>query len=122
MTSMAIRSGRRTWASKRPVTASAKALRRPFMAITSSSRGTTKLGGTGDLTGTPNILWRVDRSTPYVPSPLLSGNRIYFYASNMGVLSCHDIVTGEAHYSSQRVDGLGNVYPSPVAAAGRVYL
>jgi len=81
-----------------------------------------KLGGAGDLTGTPNILWRVDRSTPYVPSPLLSGNRIYFYASNMGVLSCHDIVTGKAHYSAQRVDGLGNVYPSPVAAAGRVYL
>lgn len=81
-----------------------------------------KLGGTGDLTGTPNILWRVDRSTPYVPSPLLSGNRIYFYASNNGILSCHDILTGKAHYSAQRVEGLGGVYPSPVAAAGRVYL
>jgi outer membrane protein assembly factor BamB len=81
-----------------------------------------RLGKTGDLTGTDSVVWSLNRDTPYVPSPLLSGDRLYFLKSNNNILSCHDIRTGKAHYSGQRVEGLGNVYASPVAAAGRVYL
>lgn len=82
-----------------------------------------KLGRTGDLTGTDTIAWQHNRSTPYVPSPLLSGDRLYFYAGNNGILSCFDARTGKAHYQGQRVaDLLGGVYASPVAANGRVYL
>ena len=55
-----------------------------------------RLGGTGDLTGTDSIVWKLNRSTPYVPSPLLSGERLYFFASNNNILSCHDIRTGKA--------------------------
>jgi outer membrane protein assembly factor BamB len=82
-----------------------------------------KLGATGDLTGTSSILWRLDKDTPYVPSPLLSGSRLYFFKSNDAIFTCLDIRTGKPHFSNQRIGDLGSkVYPSPVAAAGRVYL
>jgi len=95
--------------------------------VTSGFRGSKllaiKLGATGDLTGSSSILWRLDQDTPYVPSPLLSGDRLYFFKSNNAILTCLDARTGKPHYSAQRVGDLGAmVYPSPVAAAGRVYL
>ncbi len=81
-----------------------------------------RLGKTGDLTGSDSVIWKLDRDTPYVPSPLLSGNRLYFFKSNNGILSCLDIATGKPHFSAQRIEALSSVYASPVAAAGRVYL
>ncbi len=81
-----------------------------------------RLGRTGDLTGTDAIVWSYDRNTPYVPSPLLSGRRLYFYANNNAILSCFDVETGKALFGPNRLEGLRNVYASPVAAAGRVYL
>jgi outer membrane protein assembly factor BamB len=81
-----------------------------------------RLGGMGDITGTDSVLWRLDRDTPYVPSPLLSGDRLYFFKSNNAILTCLDAKTGKAHYSAQRVEGLQQVYASPVAAGGYVYL
>jgi len=35
-----------------------------------------RLGKSGDLTGSDAIVWRLDRDTPYVPSPLLSCDRL----------------------------------------------
>jgi len=68
-------------------------------------------------------VWRYDRDTPYVPSPLLSGNRIYFFKSNNAILTCLDARTGRPHYSAQRIGDIGaDVYASPVAAGGYVYL
>jgi outer membrane protein assembly factor BamB len=64
----------------------------------------------------------LNKSTPYVPSPLLYDNRLYFYASNNGVLSCYNAKTGEPIVDAKRIEGLQNVYASPVAADGRVYL
>jgi outer membrane protein assembly factor BamB len=94
--------------------------------LTSGFRGNAllaiKLGKSGNLAGTDAILWTHNRSTPYVPSPLLSGNRLYFFAGNSGRLSCFDVKTGKPHYTDQRVDGMDNVYASPVAAGGNVYL
>lgn len=82
-----------------------------------------RLGRTGDLTGTDAIAWQHGKGTPYVPSPLLSGERLFFYSGNNGILSCFDAKTGKPHYESERIaDLLGGVYASPVAAAGRVYL
>ncbi len=94
--------------------------------VTSGYRGSKllaiRLGGSGDLTGSDAILWRLDQDTPYVPSPLLSDQRLYFFKSNNAILTCLDARTGKPHFSAQRIAGLGTVYPSPVAAAGRVYL
>lgn len=33
-----------------------------------------RLGGAGDLTDTPNIIWRYEKGTAYVPSPILYGD------------------------------------------------
>ncbi len=79
-------------------------------------------GASGDITGGENVLWSHDRDTPYVPSPLLSENRLYFFKSNNPILTVLNAETGEAIYGPQRVEGLTNVYASPVAAAGRIYL
>jgi outer membrane protein assembly factor BamB len=81
-----------------------------------------RLGREGDLTGTDAIAWSHNRNTPYVPSPLLSGNRLYFYSSNSAILSCFDATSGQPLIDAARIDALTGVYASPVAAAGRVYL
>lgn len=79
-------------------------------------------GARGDLTDSGNIVWSLERDTPYVPSPLLYDGILYFLKSNSGLLSAFDAKTGEAHYRVQRLDGVPNVFASPVAAAGRIYI
>jgi outer membrane protein assembly factor BamB len=76
----------------------------------------------GDVTGTPAVVWTLERDTPYVPSPLLYEGVLYFLKSNNGLLSAYDAKTGKPHYQAQRIDAVPNVFASPVAAAGRLYI
>jgi outer membrane protein assembly factor BamB len=76
----------------------------------------------GDITGTSAIAWSLNQDTPYVPSPLLYDGIIYLLKSNSGILSAYDAKTGKPHYQLQRLDGVPNVFASPVGAKGRVYL
>lgn len=76
----------------------------------------------GEISDSKAIAWRHDRDTPYVPSPLLYGERLYFLKKNNGILSAFDAGSGEAHYGPVRLDGIEGVYASPVGAAGRVYI
>ena len=76
----------------------------------------------GDIAATDAIVWQRDRDTPYVPSPLLYGDALYVIKSNDGILSVFDPLTGEPHYERQRLQGVPNVFASPVGAAGRVYI
>lgn len=79
--------------------------------------------GRGDLEGTDQVVWAIDRDTPDIPSPLLSQGRLYFFKGKSGILSCFDAKTGKPHYTSKRVPDLeGTVYASPIAADGHVYL
>lgn len=79
-------------------------------------------GAKGDITGTPNVVWTLDRDTPYVPSPLLYDGVLYILKTNNGLLSAFDAKTGTPHYQVQRIEGAPNVFASPVGAAGRVYI
>ncbi|HVG82984.1 MAG TPA: PQQ-binding-like beta-propeller repeat protein [Vicinamibacterales bacterium] len=79
-------------------------------------------GATGDLTGTGAIVWELNRDTPYVPSPLLYDNILYFLKTNNGLLSAFDAASGKPHYQLQRLDKAPNVFSSPVGASGRVYI
>lgn len=79
-------------------------------------------GARGDLAGSNAVVWTHDRDTPYVPSPLLYEDKLYFLKSNSAILTCMDARTGEVLYSEQRLAGLDNVYASIVGAAGRVYV
>jgi outer membrane protein assembly factor BamB len=77
----------------------------------------------GDLQAAPSaIAWKLDRDTPYVPSPLLYGNELYFLKGNNGLLSCHDARSGERLFGPERIEGVPNVYASPIGAGGRVYV
>jgi outer membrane protein assembly factor BamB len=77
----------------------------------------------GDITGTPAIVWTLDRDTPYVPSPLLYDGILYFLKSNNNLLTAVDAKTGTPHYQAQRIEGIpGQVFASPVGAAGRIYV
>jgi outer membrane protein assembly factor BamB len=79
-------------------------------------------GAKGDLSSTGAIVWTLDRDTPYVPSPLLYGGILYLLKTNSGILSAFDAKSGKPHYQVQRLDGIGEVFASPVGAAGRVYI
>jgi len=76
----------------------------------------------GDVTGTSAVLWEHNRDTPYVSSPLLYENNLYFLKSNSAILTTLDARTGEPLYDPIRLEGLSEVYASPVGASGRVYL
>lgn len=94
--------------------------------VTSGFRGSMvraiKLGGKGNLEGTPALVWQADRATPYVPSPLLVDGYLYLLSSNNGLLSCLDAKTGQPGYAAERLAGIQNVYASPVAARDRIYV
>jgi outer membrane protein assembly factor BamB len=80
------------------------------------------LGAAGDVTDTDKLLWRHARGTPYVPSPLLAGDRLYFTQANNALLTALDIKTGKPVLDRERLPGVKDFYASPVAAAGRIYL
>jgi outer membrane protein assembly factor BamB len=75
----------------------------------------------GDVTGAPAVAFTYDRDTPYVPSPLLYKGGLYFLKSNSGILTQLDAGTGAVRFM-QRLDATPNVYASPVAAAGLIYI
>jgi len=76
----------------------------------------------GDVTGTDKVLWKYDKGTPYVPSPLLLGDRLYFTQFNNALLTCLDLKTGKPVFERERLPGLADLYASPTAAAGRIYI
>lgn len=80
------------------------------------------LNAKGDITDSDTVRWSHHRSTPYVPSPLLLGDRLYFTASNNGILTNLDIRTGKVVFGPVRIPGVSNLYGSPVAAGGRIYI
>lgn len=76
----------------------------------------------GDISDSETIVWRYNKDTPYTPSPLLMENNLYFFKSNSGILTCLDANDGTVKYSNQRLDGMGNLYTSPVGAGDRFYI
>ncbi len=79
-------------------------------------------GAKGDITGGDQVVWSRTQRTPYVPSPLLYKGSLYFLRHYQGVLSRVDAKTGEERMGPFRLGVIRNVYASPVAAAGRVYI
>jgi outer membrane protein assembly factor BamB len=81
-----------------------------------------RLGRTGDLTGSDAIAWSLNKSTPYVASPLLYDDLLYMFSNRNGIISCFDAKDGKPHFLEQRLEAFSDVYASPVGAAGRIYL
>ena len=76
----------------------------------------------GDLSNSNALAWTYGRDAPYVPSPLLYGDHLYFLKANQGILSCLNAKDGTSFYGPVRLEGIKNIYSSPVAANDRVYL
>ena len=82
-----------------------------------------KLTARGEVSAANSLVWNVRKSAPYVPSPVLSGERLYMSKTNDAYLSCLNALTGEVHYQDQKLDDMrGGIYASPVAANGLLYV
>jgi outer membrane protein assembly factor BamB len=80
------------------------------------------LSARGDITDSETILWSHHRSTPYVPSPLVYGEQIYFTQQNEGILTSLDRSDGSVIFGPKRLPDVDQIYASPVAAQGRIYI
>jgi outer membrane protein assembly factor BamB len=80
-----------------------------------------KLGGSGDLTGTPNVPWTYAKGTAYVPSPILYGDYLYL-TTDRGILTCIDAKTGEVKYEGGRIPIPATFTASPVAFDGKILM
>lgn len=80
-----------------------------------------KLGGAGDLTGTPFVAWSHDKGTAYVTSPILYGDYLYL-VSDKGILTCIDARTGQLKYEGGRVPTPATFSASAVAFNGKLFL
>ncbi|MEM8962495.1 MAG: PQQ-binding-like beta-propeller repeat protein [Acidobacteriota bacterium] len=71
----------------------------------------------GDVTD--KVVWKIDRGTPDVPSPVVYNGILYLSREN-GILQTYDLATGTEIYA-ERVHNTRH-RGSPVAAGGHVYL
>lgn len=80
-----------------------------------------KAGGSGDITGTSQVVWTYNKGTAYVPSPILYGDYIYLM-TDRGLLTCLDAKTGKVEYEGARVPKPTIFMASPVAYEGKILL
>ena len=80
-------------------------------------------GAKGDITDTDQVAWKLNRLTPYVSSPLLYDDTLYFLRHNQNILSRLEPVTGKPRGEPLRLEGIRDfIFASPVGAAGRIYI
>jgi len=77
-----------------------------------------KAGGTGDITGS-HRLWTSTKGSN-VPSPILTGGKMYWVNENLCIVYCAEIATGNI-LSETRLERAGQVYASLVLADGKIY-
>lgn len=79
-----------------------------------------KLGGEGDLTQ-KNFLWKVGKTLPNVPSPLLYRGVLYTLKEG-GIFTSYNPATGEVLKQGRLAGALDDYYASPIATDGRIYV
>jgi len=91
----------------------------------SGARGGSHLLAIGTTPGEGDVaeksLYTRDSAAPHVPSLLLSGGCLYMTQGNTGIITCLDAQTGKPHYERERLEGVREIYASPVEANGHVY-
>ena len=61
------------------------------------------------------------KARPTCPRRCLYGDLLYFTAGNKGILSCFNATRRRTDRRKQRLEGIDNIYASPVGAAGHIY-
>lgn len=79
------------------------------------------LSSKGDLGEKGKVNWRYASGTPYVPSPVLVGNDLWFTQMNDPLLTILNAKTGNVLVDKERLPQAKVFYASPITAAGRVY-
>ena len=79
-------------------------------------------GAKGDVTDTEQVVWKLNRLTPYVPSPLYDDGALIFLRHNQNILSFINAETGDNIDGPYRLGGIREVFASPIAAAAHVYV
>jgi outer membrane protein assembly factor BamB len=81
-----------------------------------------KLGTNGELDSLDaNIVWRYNKGSAYVPSPILYGDYLYVM-TDRGILTCLDAKTGKVIYEGARLPVPATFTASPVAVDGKILL
>jgi outer membrane protein assembly factor BamB len=78
-------------------------------------------GGSGNVTGTRQILWTYDKGTAYVVSPILYDGLVYL-VNDRGVMTALDAKSGEVKYEGGRVPVPASFTGSPIAAGGKILM
>jgi len=68
----------------------------------------------------PEIVWKLEKGVPEVPSPLFYDHRVYL-VKNGGMVTCLDSKTGEVMFQEKLGAG-GPYYASPVAGDKKIYV
>jgi outer membrane protein assembly factor BamB len=76
-----------------------------------------RAGGRGDVTKT-HVLWNNTKIGASYCSPVLVGDKLFYFS---GQATCVNAKTGEA-IAQERLDGIMNLYSSPIVAGGKIYL
>jgi outer membrane protein assembly factor BamB len=77
----------------------------------------------GDISGSDAIVWSYDQTTtPYTPCPVLMDGKLYFLKANNGYLSCLDARDGTEYYANQKLEGIKNIFTSPLGVKDRLYV
>ena len=79
-----------------------------------------RLGGQGDLTAT-NVTWRLKKSYPSIPAPLIYQGVMYLMKEG-GIVTSLDPVKGEILKQGRTPAALEAYYASPVAGDGKIFL
>ncbi|MBL8891960.1 MAG: PQQ-binding-like beta-propeller repeat protein [Planctomycetaceae bacterium] len=79
------------------------------------------LDSQGDITDSKKVAWTGGGAAPYVPSPALYEERLYFVKSNNPVMVVRDVKTGKIIVDETRLPKMRAIYASPVAADGKIY-
>jgi outer membrane protein assembly factor BamB len=77
-----------------------------------------RLGGSGDLAGTANVVWSYEKGTAYVPSPILYNENLYLI-TDAGAITCLEAATGKVIYQA-RIPVAASFTASPVAFEGKI--
>jgi outer membrane protein assembly factor BamB len=81
-----------------------------------------KLGASGELDSLDtNIVWRYNKGSAYVPSPILYENYLYL-TTDRGLLTCIEAKTGKVIYEGARLPIPATFTASPVACEGKILL
>jgi len=81
-----------------------------------------RLDSKGDVTDGSGVAWKRTDCAPYVASPLLMDNLLYYTKERQGILACSDAATGDVKFGATRLDGIDTIYASLAGAAGKVYV